>query len=211
MRIALVCGSPKAKESGSKWLLNYVAGHFGVDVEVDYVHFRKMAEPEQAQLDTLSNADAWIVAFPLYVDGVPGHFLGVLRMLEKAGLVNPERRIYGICNCGFYEGAQNEPALDVLKNWTAKCGYVWGGAVGIGGGGGTLSFASMGKFGHMLMGPVPKALAALAHAAETGQVMESVYPSIWLPRWIYQMCAHDGWKKKIKANGGKVEDLERKF
>ena len=211
MRIALVCGSPKAKESGSKWLLNYVAKHFGTEVEVVNVHLHKAAKPDTAQLEALSNADAWIVAFPLYVDGVPGHLLYALRELEKAGLTNPNRHIYGICNCGFYEGAQNEPALDVLKNWAVKCGYVWGGAVGFGGGGGTLSYAGMGKFGQILMGPVPKALASLAKAAEQGQVMESVYPTVALPRWIYQFCAHDGWRKKIKANGGKVEDLERQF
>ena len=211
MRIALINGSPKVKESGSGWLLSYVKKHFAGEEEVSQLHFRKAAAPTAEELETLSNADAWVFAFPLYVDGVPGHLLSVLVELEKAGLQNPERKIYGICNCGFYEGAQNDPALEILKNWSAKCGYIWGGAVGIGGGGGTLSFASMGKLGEILMGPVLKSFRKLAGNVCSGKIQENDYVSIALPRAIYQFCAHDGWKKKVKACGGKVKDLERKF
>lgn len=211
MRIALINGSPKVKESGSGWLLSYVRKHLPEDIEGCQMHLRKAAAPTPDQMEELASADAWLFAFPLYVDGIPGHLLYVLRELEKADLINPERKIYAICNCGFYEGAQNDPALEILKNWAVKCGYLWGGAVGIGGGGGTLSFASMGKVGEMLMGPVLKALRKMADSICNGRVQENNYVSIALPRAIYQFCAHDGWKKKIKAAGGKVEDLERQF
>lgn len=211
MRIALINGSPKAKENASGWLLEYVKAQFGQDAEATTVHFRRAMAPTEEQLAELTQADAWLFAFPLYVDGIPGHLLSVLRMLETAGLANEQRKIYGICNCGFYEGEQNEPALDVLRNWSVKCGYVWSGAVGIGGGGATLSLTGMGKVGEVLMKPVLKALIGFAERIEKGQMKENVYVSIALPRAIYQFCAHDGWKKKIKANGGKVEDLERRL
>ena len=213
MRIALINGSPKFKESGSGKLLEIVkrsAGGAGVSEFVE-IQFRKLAVPTEEQLELLASADAWVFAYPLYVDGMPGHLLGVLRELEGAKMEKPQRKIYGICNCGFYEGEQNESALEVLRNWSAKCGYIWGGAVGIGGGGATLSLTSMGKLGDLFMAPVTKALIALGKAAAEGRVQESCYISIALPRAIYTFCAHDGWKKKIKAAGGKVEDLERRF
>ncbi|MBR5315820.1 MAG: NAD(P)H-dependent oxidoreductase [Firmicutes bacterium] len=213
MRIALIDGSPKFKESGSGKLLAFVkaaAMEAGVTDFVE-VAFRKAVAPTEEQLNVLSEADAWVFAYPLYVDGMPGHLLGVLRHLEAANLCNENRKIYGICNCGFYEGEQNEPALDVLRNWTAKCGYIWGGAVGVGGGGATTSLSSMGGFGRFLMGSVKGALKSLGVAAATGKTQENCYISILLPRFIYTICAHDGWKKKIKAAGGKVEDLERRF
>ena len=213
MRIALINGSPKFKESGSGKLLEIVkkaASEAGVSEFVE-IKFRKLAAQTEEELSQMAEADAWVFAYPLYVDGMPGHLLGVLRELERARLQNPQRKIYGICNCGFYEGEQNEPALDVLRNWSAKCGYIWGGAVGVGGGGATLSLTSMGKVGDLFMSPVTKALTALGQVAATGHTLESRYISIALPCWIYTFCAHDGWKKKIKAAGGKVEDLERRF
>ena len=225
MKIALINGSPKFKENASGKLLDLVkeaAGAAGLDTtdcrdmsNFVEIQFRKPQPPTAEQLAQLAEADAWVFAFPLYVDGIPGHLLHVLTELEaaraSAGLSNPQRKIYGICNCGFYEGQQNEPALDVLKNWTAKCGYIWGGGVGVGGGGATISLTGMGKVGHFFMGPINKALSKQAAAIGNGQTLANQYVSIALPRWIYTFCAHDGWKKKIKANGGKVEDLERRL
>lgn len=46
-------------------------------------------------------------------------------------------------------------------------------------------------------------------AAAENSTQENRYVSIALPRWIYTICAHDGWKKKIKAAGGKVEDFRK--
>jgi multimeric flavodoxin WrbA len=213
MRIALINGSPKFKESGSGKLLDIVktsAAAAGVSEFVEF-QFRMAAAPTEEQLRQLADADAWVFAYPLYVDGMPGHLLQVLRHLEKAKLGNPQRKIYGICNCGFYEGEQNESALEVLRNWSAKCGYSWGGAVGVGGGGATLSLTSMGKLGDFFMKPVTNALTELGQATADCSTQENCSVSIALPRWIYTYCAHDGWKKKIKAAGGKVEDLERRF
>lgn len=213
MKIALINGSPKFKESASSRLLGIskeVATTCGVSEFVE-IHFRKGDTPTEEQLTQLSAADAWIFAYPLYVDGIPGHLLQVLRRLETAGMSNPNRKIYGICNCGFYEGEQNESALEVLRNWSTKCGYIWGGAVGVGGGGATLSLTSMGTVGTVFMGPVSRAVEALGQAVAGNRILETRYVSIALPRWIYTICAHDGWKKKIKAAGGKVEDLDRRF
>lgn len=213
MKIALINGSPKFKESASSRLLGIskeAATTCGVSEFVE-IHFRKGDTPTEEQLTQLSTAAAWIFAYPLYVDGIPGHLLQVLRHLETAGMSNPNRKIYGICNCGFYEGEQNESALEVLRNWSVKCGYIWGGAVGIGGGGATLSLTSMGAIGGFFMRPVSRAVAELGQAAAKERTQEIRYVSIALPRWIYTICAHDGWKKKIKAAGGKVEDLERRF
>lgn len=213
MRLALINGSPKFKESASGELLGIVkdaAASAGVSEFVE-IHFRKGDTPTEEQLTQLASADAWIFAYPLYVDGIPGHLLQVLRYLEMAGLSNPNRKIYGICNCGFYEGEQNESALEVLRNWSTKCGYIWGGAVGVGGGGATLSLTSMGTIGGFFMRPVSRAVSELGQATAKERTRENCYVSIALPRWIYTICAHDGWKKKIKASGGKVEDLERQF
>lgn len=213
MKIALINGSPKFKESASGWVLQYLKQHMDEEVCIYETQFRKAVMPTAEQLEELSSADAWVFAYPLYVDGIPGHLLHVLRELEKADLQNPRRIIYGFCNCGFYEGEQNGVALEILKNWAEKCGYIWGAGFGIGGGGATCSLAGMGKMGQILMGPWPKALQSAAYMIGAGKQWQDdfVFGSIGLPRAIYTLCAHDGWKKKIKAAGGKVEDLERRF
>lgn len=157
-------------------------------------------------IEELVKADVWVLAYPLYVDGIPGHLLSCLIQLEEAGLQNPSIHIYGIVNCGFYEGIQTEFALKLLQNWSAKAGFVWGGGVGVGGGGG-LSMMPKLEPEQGPKAPVDKALKILADTILKKEVQENNYISLAFPRFLYKMGAQMGWRQMIKANGGKVKDL----
>ena len=157
-------------------------------------------------LKELSTANAWVFACPLYVDGIPAHLLSCLVQMEKSELHNCGTPVYGIVNCGFYEGIQTEFALKVLQNWCVKSGFFWGGGIGVGGGGGLAQMPKE-ESGKGPRVPVEKALGAMADTILRLETQDNCYVSIAFPRFLYKMAAQMGWRQWIRANGGRRKDL----
>ena len=178
---------------------------WGENVEIVSFGFHSSIIPKEI-IEELAKMDVWIFAYPLYVDGIPGHLLSCLIQLEEAQLQNLGIHIYGIVNCGFYEGMQAEFALKLLQNWCLKTGFIWSGGIGIGGGGG---LAMMPKFepGYGPKAPIDKALRSLSDMVLRKEVQNNKYVSVAFPRFLYKMCAQIAWRQMIKANGGKIRDL----
>lgn len=205
MRIVLINASPKVKNSSSGTLLEDLKYHLSKDVEVVECGFHT-AVISHEMMEELNNADAWVFAYPLYVDGVPGHFLSCLVQLEAAYAHTRKVHVYGIVNCGFYEGIQNEFALKILQNWCAKAGVIWGGGIGVGGGGGLAMMPKL-ESRHGPGAPIDKTLSVLADHIFRQNTQENRYVSVAVPRFMYKMAAQMGWRQSIKANGGKTKDL----
>lgn len=205
MKIVLLNGSPKVNESASSVLLKSLKSGLLGQAEIVEEGLHKASVPEEV-FAKLRDADAVVFAYPLYVDGIPAHLLSCLVQMEKAQWQEKERRIYGIVNCGFYEGIQAEPALEILQNWCEKTGFVWGGGAGIGGGGALLQLPEM-ENGKGPRGPVDKAVREMADKILSCRTQENQYVSIAFPRLMYKMAAQAGWRQQIKANGKKVKDL----
>ena len=121
---------------------------------------------------------------------------------------NPQIHVYGIVNCGFYEGIQAEYSLKILQNWCLKTGFIWSGGIGVGGGGGLAMMPKM-EPGYGPKAPIDKALVELSNVILKKQVRENIYVSVAFPRFLYKMGAQIGWRQMIKANGGKVKDLKK--
>lgn len=205
MRVALINGSPKVNNSASGSLLEDLKGYMGEKAEVVDFSFHAATISKEI-IEELAEADAWVFAYPLYVDGIPGHLLSCLIQLEEARLQNPQIHIYGIVNCGFYEGIQAEFALKLLQNWSIKAGVNWGGGVGVGGGGGLAMMPQL-EPGQGPKAPIDKALKVLSDTILSKEVQENNYVSVAFPRFLYKMGAQVGWRQMIKANGGKAKDL----
>ncbi len=205
MRIALIDGSPKVNNSASSVLLEDLKEYWREDAEVVNFGFHSAAISKEV-IEELSKADAWVFAYPLYVDGIPGHLLSCLIQLEEAHLQNRQIHIYGIVNCGFYEGIQTKLALKLLQNWSRKAGLIWSGGIGVGGGGGLAMMPKL-EPGHGPKAPIDKALAAFSDIIFNKKVKENIYVSVAFPRFLYKMGAQIGWRQMIKANGGKSKDL----
>ncbi|MCI9373796.1 MAG: NAD(P)H-dependent oxidoreductase [Lachnospiraceae bacterium] len=220
MKIALLNGSPKYKNSSSEILL--------ADLKSCILEAAKTAEDACRETDILEitlhhdnvppeiiqkleSADAWVFSCPLYVDGLPGHLLSCLLQLDSVLRKKelPKTRkifIYGIVNCGFYEGIQAKTALEILKNWCAKTGLVYGGGIGVGGGGG-LSMMSSPKPEKGPKAPIIKKLRAMADRMLRQEASENHYVSVAFPRFLYKMAAQMGWRQQIRANGKRAKDL----
>lgn len=208
MKVALINGSPKVNNSASGALLEDLKGYIGEKAEVVGFGFHKATVSKEV-IEELAKTDAWVFSYPLYVDGIPGHLLSCLIQLEEVRIQNPQVHIYGIVNCGFYEGIQAEFALKLLQNWSIKAGFIWSGGVGIGGGGGLAMMPKL-EPGQGPKAPIDKALEDLSDLILKKVVQENNYVSVAFPRFLYKMGAQIGWRQMIKANGGKVKDLGKR-
>ena len=213
MNIALINASPKKSESASKILLSDLKGLF-LNEQIDedaikdfFIHTPNFTEEE---IKDLCNYSVWVFAFPLYVDGIPSHLLSCLYKMEQYGINNKNIRVYAIVNCGFFEGRQNVNALAILKNWCDKAGLVWGAGLGFGGGG-ALTFMQGLPVGSGPKGTLGKAFKELTSSILSQSSIENIYTSIGIPRLLYKLSGERGWKKMIKANGGKKKDLKKRL
>ncbi len=210
MKITFINGSPKIKDSASGILLDELKSLRGNDCITEY-NFRTPTLPSEMNLEEFAQQDAVVFAFPLYVDGIPSHLVNCLCQLEKYFITHPSNlAIYASVNCGFFEGNQNRYALEIMKNWCARCGLKWGQGIGIGGGGMLPGLKSVpaGK------GPRKNFSSAIGQLSEhitVGTSAEDIYVSPNIPRFAYKMGAEVGWRQQIKANGLSKKDLFRKL
>lgn len=209
MTVALINASPKVKGSASGILLNDLKNCLGNKVDVEEICLRTTKITTEI-IEKLKKADTWVVAFPLYVDSLPGHLLSCLKQLEKMTWKRKDLNVYGIANCGFYEGNQAEPALNVLKNWCAKAGCAYKGSLGIGGGG---AIAVSEKFSakHGPRAGIFKAMKSFAERIVKKEGEVNKYATVAFPRFVYKFCAQHSWRKMIKKNGGTKKDLARRL
>jgi len=161
---------------------------------------------QKEAIEEMKNAEVWVFAFPLYVDGIPSHLLSNLIQLDKLEWQEYKKYVYSIVNCGFYEGIQTEYALNIMQNWCIKTGLHWCGGIGVGGGGSLIQLPDV-KNGHGPKAPVLKALNEMADTILQHRVQENQYVSVAFPRFLYKMAAQIGWRQMIRANGGKIKDL----
>lgn len=209
-KIALINGSPKAKNSASEAALQALRT-FIRDSEITEYNFRKPQLSSQ-QLEQLEKEDVWVLAFPLYVDGIPSHMLNCLVQLENhfEAKSMPKVTVYCLVNCGFYEGEQCGLALEMVENWCAKSGRQWGQGLGIGAGGmlPTVKNVPVGSGPKKNLG---KALQTLAVNIADGTGGDNIFITANFLRFAYKFAAEAAWRKMVKANGLKTKDLYRTY
>lgn len=210
MKITMINGSPKQKDSASGAILSMLREYFGQ--EVTEYSWNKM-QAEERELQELVESDAIVIAFPLYIDSIPSHLLRCLIQVEEYTHLHQkqkETRVYVIVNNGFFQGKQNVPAIEVMEHWAGRCGFLFGQAIGIGGGGMINSIKSI-PDGH---GPKKNITLALNELGKnimerkTGKihVFEPNYPAL-----AYKWQAEYGWRMMAKKNGLKRRDLDRQW
>ena len=81
MNITFINGSPKKTGSTSGVLLSELRTYLDGNSLVE-ASFYAASRPEQFLTEKFGKPDALVFAFPLYVDGVPSHFLRLLAAME---------------------------------------------------------------------------------------------------------------------------------
>ena len=208
MRVALINGSPKIKDSASESVLEVIkTALLEQKVMVKQYHFQTPYLSTEV-MEQLIHQDCLVFIFPLYVDGIPSHLLSCLMQLEEyiKDHASQEMHIYALVNCGFYEGHQNHLAIEMMKNWTAKTGLVWGQALGVGAGG-MMPMLKTIPLGKGPMKNLGKVLPKFIYTIINKESKKTIYTTVNFPRLLYKIGGEIGWRKSAKANGLKTKDL----
>jgi len=209
VNIALINASPKKKESNSGALLHDLKSLFPAAYNIKEFSMNKPTLTE-AEIKELQSYSTWIFAQPLYIDGIPSHLLSCLCQMEQEISTDETIRVYVIVNGGLFEGKQSHHALAIMENWCRRAGLQWGMGIGYGGGGGMTQMkgVSLGKGPKSTLG---KAYGVFAETILSQGSRENIYTSIAFPRVLYKYMAEMNWRKRIKANGGRVKDINRRI
>ena len=210
MKLTMINGSPKHKDSASGAILSMLREDLGQ--EVTEYSWNKM-QAEESQIQEVVESDAIVIAFPLYIDSIPSHLLRCLIQVEEYTKLHhsqKETSVYVIVNNGFFQGKQNIPAIEVMEHWARRCGFLFGQAIGIGGGGMITSIKSI-PAGHGPKKNITLALNELGRnimERKSGsiRVIEPNYPAL-----AYKWQAEHGWRMLAKKNGLKRRDLGRQW
>lgn len=207
MKIALINGSPKAKNSASGSVLKVLKAQLPKEYVIIEHDFRT-AKLSNHELQHIGEYDVVVFAFPLYVDGIPAHLLNCLYQMETFFNTKPPKKmtVYSLVNSGFFEGHQNALALEIMKNWCEKAKLNWGQGIGIGGGGMLSALAGI-PDGQGPTKNLSEALKAIANTISTESAADNIFISPNFPRIAYKLGAEMGWRQQIKANGLKPKDL----
>ena len=102
MKIALINGSPKVNNSASGTLLEDIKMYLGEYSELVEFGFHSPVISSET-IETLAVSDAWIFAFPLYVDGIPGQLLQLrFRALLKRSRISTSYFLLSVVQVLYY-------------------------------------------------------------------------------------------------------------
>ncbi len=205
MRIALINASPKCKESASGALINVFLACAHKKCDCTVIAMNKPTVTDEI-IECLKTCDVWVIFYPVYVDGVPGHILSCLKVFEEKKNVFGQKYIYAVPNCGFHDGRQCGPSIEIIGHWSKRAGHFFGGGVGIGGGGALTTLLHM-KAGDKPKSKIDKSLNFLLVKILEETFFENIYATVSLPRAIYKMAAEYGWGRSLIQNGKKRRDI----
>lgn len=215
MNIVFINASPKGKSSNSSYFLELLQNSLKEEEENTFcIKEYSITLPfSEADFYTdIANGEAIVFAFPLYVDSLPSNFLSFLEKMECVLKSSPcSATVYGIVNCGFYEGKQTELGIEILKNWCASANLSFGQALGIGSG------EMLGSLRSMSLEEGPnKNLGIAIQKLKTSILQQSkgeniyVVPS-YFSRFFFIKAANHFWVKRAKKNKLRKRDLYRRF
>lgn len=199
MNILCVNGSPKKDISASGLFLEILQKNF-----INCRDINQISILDAEDIEFISKYKVVIIAFPLYIDGVPSH---VLRFMKKIEKISNNISIYIIINCGFIEPHHNKYAVEIVKNWCKRSNFIFSGGIAYGAGP-MVQSTPIGK------GPnknIERALKDLAKNIENNSIVEVEYVKPNLPRFLYMKVANISWKIEGKRNGLSKKDLYREL
>lgn len=211
MKITAINGSPKGEGSNSREIISIMQTFLPAETEWHIENqIAQKYKDKRTVLTTLFESDVLVIVFPLYVDGLPASLMQLLERYsaeyqvwkKTLGQKRDAQRVFGISNCGFHEGLQNDTALAMIENFCETTGLGWCGGAGLGTGEMILGLKNMSpKAG--IRKPVIQAIRAIAQAIQNppGRLEENIYTQHKFPWLLYKIAGEFGWRQMTKKNG----------
>ncbi|MBI9102857.1 MAG: hypothetical protein JEY99_10610 [Spirochaetales bacterium] len=213
-KVLMINGSPKRSKSSTGEYIHLIQKLLPSDWVYETIEIGRYKKGDL--LPAFNEYSIMVFAFPLYVDAAPGILTAWMEAVEKKARVsNPDLNVWGLLQCGFYEGTQNGPALDIIGNFCRRMGFIWQGGAGIGTGamiqavkdapleaGIRKSVTSLLKnMVHEMVGVMADSMSLEKEAPAIGFTQYS------FPWFLYRMGGQMGWNKEARKNGLKRREL----
>ncbi len=212
----LLIGSPRGSKSTSRALGAHLLGALeagGMETsEMTAADALRSTENQHRMHKAVDAAELVVIAFPLYVDGLPAPLVQALELvadrrkgsLPASPVAGPRtQRIAAVVQCGFPEAPQNETAVSIVKQFAKEAGFEWAGALAMGMGG-AVAGKPLDKAGGMVRNVVKAldlAAAALVEGREIPPEAEALMGKRLMPRWLYTLAGNRGMRRLAKRHG----------
>ena len=217
--IVFINGSPKVGEpSTSRHLVDMALPHFdGANANKIIIDVQKSMANHNTEKDfeAILNADAVIIAFPLYMFGLPGMLIKYLEDLHtfymQKGLPDKDTRVYAIVNSGYPEPEVNLEAVNVIRSFCQHINAHFRFGVLVGGGPLLLSQGNSSATKKPLKS-LSDAFTAISEDITRNDIqnIDNFIIPISFPRKLYLFMAGRTWLPMARKNGLKKTDLSRK-
>jgi hypothetical protein len=214
----LLVGSPKPGRSSSLALGEYLLD----DLErrgwgTETVNLRRVMNDPSALLVAAERADVVILAYPLYVFGLPAPAVLALERLADAsrkhagqaheiaadGSAADGPRLVTIVNCGFPEHAHNPLSTEMCRLFAAQAGWHWSGALSLGGGGVIEGrpLRERGPLARSARRALEQTAAALHDGRDVPAEAVRLMAKPMIPARLYRWMSNYGWRRMAAGNG----------
>lgn len=123
MRLIIFNGSPRGKTGNTEVLLKHFLKGFSENEENSYeIHYLISIEKMDKLLEKIPNNDAALIAFPLYVDSMPGHVKKFIETLEPLCGKLPDLKLLFLVQSGFPEATHSKYVGRYCKKLTKRLG-----------------------------------------------------------------------------------------
>ncbi|HWP97328.1 MAG TPA: NAD(P)H-dependent oxidoreductase [Syntrophomonadaceae bacterium] len=217
--IVLINASPKVNEpSTSEYLVDAIGKHIDdATTNKFFINVRHSIAKHKTREDfeTIFNADAVIIAFPLYIFCMPGILTRFLEDYYKfyieRGEATSNVKVYAIVNCGFPEPEINLEAIRVIKSFCYHINAHFRFGILIGGGG-MLHGAKDAPFMKKTLTNLNDAFLTIAKDIENVELnkLENLSIAVNFPRRLFFFMGNRNWYAWARRNGLKKKDLYRK-
>jgi len=206
----LLVGSAKpASQSTSEALGSYLAQKLAErDIAITTMHLARTMRTEErtaALLAAVDAADIVILAFPLYVDGLPYLVTQALEQIAAPRAAETDIRhplFLAIANCGFPEVRHNDTALAICEQFAVAAGLRWAGGLALGEGGAINGqpLAKAGGMVHNVVAALDLVAAALAENEPVPAEAVALMARPFIPARAYMLMGDLGWLMQARQN-----------
>ena len=214
--IVLVSASPKVDQ---EWAVSSFLAKSGeellkdksLNVETIFVRSTLLHHKTEQAFETLQQADAIVLIFPLYIFCMPAMLTRFMQdFVAQYPVADRTSHVYAIVNCGFPESDINMEAMRVVECFARQTKREFLGGVMIGGGGMVIA-AKDAPFMRPIFDLVDGMFARVVRDVSSDQpeplLITEASPKF--PKWLYFVGGNSGWKSMARKNKVRQKDLYR--
>jgi hypothetical protein len=131
MKLTVLNGSPRGEKSNTAILLGHFAEGFleKSDNNIETIFLIKDRPGFEKALTAFREAERILLAFPLYVDAMPGSVKDFIEALAPLKDKKPDLTLMYLVQNGFPETCHNRPVARYMEKLTKRLGCLYGGAI----------------------------------------------------------------------------------